>query len=115
MNCERCHGDGCLPNADGVTVECIRCRGTGKAPKPAIILSFDEDGSAQCVHTDALPLEALGRMTVRRASTVEFNPDAQTWEVRWEGSAAVVFSDASRSECIRWEVEQLNQKLPFSK
>lgn len=76
-----------------------------------IILSFDADGSAQCVHTDALPLEALGRMTVRRASTVEFNPGTQMWEVRWEGSDTVVFSHASRGECIRWEVEQLNERL----
>lgn len=76
-----------------------------------IVLSILPDGSAHAVHTEAFPLETLGPMTVRRASTVEFNETAQRWEVRWPDSPAVVYSDTSRAACIAWEVGALNHRL----
>jgi hypothetical protein len=75
------------------------------------VMNFALDGTVECLHTEALPLHELGAMTIRRASTVEFNEATQLWEVRWPDSDAVVFSDVSRAECIRWEVETINRRL----
>lgn len=79
-----------------------------------LVLSFEPDGSVRAVHTDAFPLESLGPMAVRRASTVEFNEAMQEWEVRWPDSPTVVFRNASRSACIAWEVDHLNARLLLS-
>lgn len=76
------------------------------------VLDIDADGTIRCVHNEALPLAELGRMEVSRASTVEFNPEAQEWEVRLASEPdKVAFSHASRSACIAWEVATLNGRL----
>ena len=76
------------------------------------ILSFDASGVGHCLWNEAVPLAEIGTLTVERASSVEFNPATQQWEVRWPDSPSVVFSHASRAECIRWEIETLNERLP---
>lgn len=75
------------------------------------VMNIAPDGTMECLHTEALPLHEFGAMTIRRASTVEFNESTQLWEVRWPGSDAVVFSHTSRAECIRWEVAEINRRL----
>jgi hypothetical protein len=79
--------------------------------KPEIVIAFDVDGTARAVQTDLFPLGAIGRQTQRRASTVEWNEGAQVWEVRWQGSPAVAYSNPSRAECVAWEVRQLQAAL----
>lgn len=76
-----------------------------------MILRIDPDGTIRAVHTDRFPMSSLGTMQMERASTVEFNEVEQTWEVRWSGEGAVVFAHPVRSECIRWEIEQLERTL----
>jgi len=77
-----------------------------------LTINIAADGSARCIYTDALPLADLGQLDVRRASHVEFNSDAQRWEVRFtDNPAAVVFSAPSRAECIVWEIETLQARL----
>lgn len=80
----------------------------------SLVISIDTEGTATCLHTDAIALHEIGRLEVRRASTVEFNPDTQRWEVRWPDRPAVVFSDPSRSVCIAWEVETINQVIALT-
>lgn len=76
------------------------------------LLVVSPDGNARCLHTDALPLAALGTLDIRRASNVEFNPDAQLWEVCFaDNPAHVVFRHPSRAACIAWEIETLNTQL----
>ena len=71
--------------------------------KPHII-TIAPDGTVRCLWTDAIPLQALGRLTLQRASTIEFDPTAQRWEVRLASNpGAVVFSHASRETCLDWE------------
>ena len=71
------------------------------------IITFNDDGTASCIHTDAIPLDTLGTLTVRRASTVEYNNLLQRWEVRWAGDDDVSYHNPSRAACLAWEVEQL--------
>jgi hypothetical protein len=66
------------------------------------------DGTVRCLWTDAIPLHELGPLEVTRASTIEFNNQAQKWEVRLASNTdAVAFSHPSRETCLQWEREAL--------
>ena len=72
------------------------------------VITFAQDGTAQCLWTEAVPLHQLGRLDVHRASLVEFNSAKQVWEVRLESNPGVVaFSHVSRAICLAWEREAL--------
>lgn len=73
------------------------------------VIRFEPSGHAICLHTDAINLAELGKLTVRRASSVEFNETAQTWEVKIGGK--VRFQNPIRSACLYWEREYFNRKL----
>jgi len=73
-------------------------------------ITFKPDGTARTLWTDSLPLRELGTLSIRRASWIDFNEHTQEWEVRFDPHADdPVFTNATRSECIRWEHDQLNQ------
>ena len=73
---------------------------------------FTPEGTANCLWTEAVPLAELGRLDIQRASTVEFNPTTQQWEVRLASDPGVVaFSHQSRQECLVWEREIINEQL----
>jgi hypothetical protein len=73
-------------------------------------LTFNPDGTASCLYSDLIPLTGLGQLTVRRASWIEFNEATQEWEVRLAGPLnAPSFSNPSRTACIAWEHQQLDQ------
>lgn len=67
-----------------------------------LAIVFNVDGSARALHSDMIPLGEIGRLKIERASTIEFNEDSQLWEVKLPGGE-VVFTDASRQECLDWE------------
>ena len=72
------------------------------------VLTFELDGVVRCLHTDAIPLQTLGALTVQRATTIEFNASTQQWEVK-DGDGAILFTNPSRSCCLAWEVEHFNR------
>jgi acetyl-CoA carboxylase alpha subunit len=79
------------------------------------ILEIAANGNCQCLHTDLIPLQELGRLSVRRASMVEFNEEIQQWEVRHATRrvqlsvfppitrAVVMARNPSRQWCLDWE------------
>ncbi len=71
------------------------------------VLTFDPQGMARCLHTDAIPLQSLGTLEIHRATTIEFNPADQLWDVKDTGGV-ILFSDPSRSCCLAWELEHFN-------
>ena len=76
-------------------------------------LAFLPDGTGLCLHTDELPLAELGTLIFTRNSNVEFNSTTQLWEVtRPDEPSHVLFSHASRSECIAWEIQNLDPAKP---
>lgn len=76
------------------------------------VITFAPDGTARCLWTEALPLHELGRLEIQRASTVDFNPTTQEWEVRLASDPeAVAFSHSSRETCLNWERETINALL----
>src|SRR4051812_10014501 len=72
-------------------------------------LMFSTDGTASCLWTEAVPLQELGKLEIRRASTVGFNILKQKWEVRLLSKPNVIaFSHPSRQRCLDWERNTLN-------
>ena len=75
-------------------------------------IHFFDDGRCSCLHTDLFPLQSLGTITTRRASSVEFNEASQEWEVRFAETPEIVsFSDPSRDACLEWERAELQPKI----
>jgi len=70
-------------------------------------LTFHPDGTATGLWNDLLPALGLGRMKMRRASTIRWNNRRQEWEVRRSGGTRVLFRHGLRGECITWEQENL--------
>ncbi len=70
-------------------------------------LRFDPGGHIDCLHTEAIDLRVLGRLQVVRATDIRFNPATQQWDVHEFGTGTVLFSHASRTECLRWEHHNL--------
>ena len=71
-----------------------------------IQISFNIDGTAHCLWTEALPLHELGRLEITRASNIEFNNFIQRWEVK-DRKGQVRFIAKSRSACLEWEQQNL--------
>jgi len=72
------------------------------------VLTFDADGTGHCLHTDAIPLQSIGTLTVQRATNIEFNASTQQWEVK-DGDGSILFTNPSRSCCLAWEIEHFTQ------
>ncbi len=52
----------------------------------------------------------LGRLTVRRASRIEFDERRQMWAVTVGRSRKPVFFSPSRQECLEWEATHLSSR-----
>jgi hypothetical protein len=72
-----------------------------------IAISFKVDGTAHCLWTEAVPLHELGRLEIKRASTIEFNNQIQKWEVK-DTRGKVRFIAKSRAVCLAWEHQHFN-------
>ena len=77
--------------------------------KPEAVLTFNPDGSAQALYTEAIPLHTLGRLSVQRASMIEFDDAGQEWVVR-SPSGDELFRDPVRQRCLDWERDFFNNK-----
>ena len=74
-------------------------------------IEFANDGTAHAFYDEAIDLAALGRMTVRRVTAIEFNEATQMWEV-WPSPksglmAEPFYTHRLRSACVQWERENL--------
>lgn len=65
-------------------------------------LVFLPDGTCRGLYTETIDLSLLGRLEVRRASSIEFDNRLQVWRVRVRGLGEV-YCSPSREECLRWE------------
>ena len=72
------------------------------------IIRFDAQGTGHCLYTDLIPLQTIGRLSVQRAATVEFEESSQQWEVR-DRNGKVIFQSPSRQSCLEWEQEYFSR------
>ena len=76
---------------------------------PETVLTFDTDGKAHGLYTEAIPLHTLGRLSIRRATTIEFDDASQCWVVR-DLMGGHLFHHPSRQLCLDWERDFINQQ-----
>ena len=72
-------------------------------------LRFHPGGHIDCLYTEAIDLHALGRLQVVRATDIRFNHQTQQWGVHDADTGKVLFSHASRNQCLNWE--QINMQV----
>ena len=71
------------------------------------IMTFGDDGTAQCLYHELIDLTELGHLCCERASVIEFDAATQEWQVKLPGSEKVLFQHSSRETCLAWEREEL--------
>ena len=76
---------------------------------PETVLTFEPDGRGYGLYTEAIPLQSLGRLSIQRATSIEFDDTSQHWVVR-DTSGSSLFHASTRQECLEWEREHFNQK-----
>jgi hypothetical protein len=76
---------------------------------PETVLTFEPDGTAHGLYTEAIPLQSLGRLSIARATSIEFDDYNQCWLVR-DNAGQVLFQHPSRQTCLDWERTYFNQK-----
>ncbi len=70
-------------------------------------ITFTADGLGHCLYGEAIEIQALGRLSCRRASTVEFDLATQQWQVRCANTRDLLFVHPSRERCLASEQEHL--------
>ena len=70
-------------------------------------LTFDPGGTIHTLYDENIDLRALGSLTMRRATQIEFNEATQQWEVRDVSGTKCLHVDPSRAACLQWERENL--------
>jgi len=72
-----------------------------------LVLTVDHDGNAHCLYSELIDLRALGTLSCRRASHIEFDQKGQEWRVLSADRRRTLFRDASRQACLNWEADNL--------
>ena len=72
-------------------------------------LVFNRDCRVRGLYTEAIELSSLGRLTMERASSIEFNETIQQWEVR-DPAGILLHSNFSRQACLDWEQQHFNER-----
>ena len=62
-------------------------------------LTFTPDGLGHGPYTEAIDLGLIGTLSVARATTIEFDNQAQYWRVR-DPDGSALFNSPSRQECL---------------
>lgn len=70
--------------------------------KRTVSVTFTPEGVGRCLYTEAIDLQSLGRLNIRRATFIEFDNESQLWEVFMERGQAL-YCSSSREECLEWE------------
>ena len=72
-----------------------------------MVLTFDDKGAVHCLYSELIDLRALGTLSCRRASHIEFDEQIQQWQVLSPDRQTVLFHEPSRTVCEEWEHDHL--------
>lgn len=70
-------------------------------------ITFTPDGTGRALYTEAIDLGRLGRLSIRRATRIEFDNSAGVWKVYMPYGRFALFSSPSRQACLDWETQYL--------
>jgi hypothetical protein len=71
------------------------------------VITFTPDGAGHALHTECIDLGLIGRLSVKRATEIEFDGKTQCWCVRRPGSRFALYRNPSRQQCLDWERQYL--------
>ena len=74
-----------------------------------ITITFTPDGTGRALYTEDIDLGRIGRLSVKRATTIEFHNETQYWRVK-DRTGFAMFRSLSRQECLDWERKYLNSQ-----
>ena len=72
-----------------------------------VAIIFTPDGTGHALYTEAINLGAIGALSIRRATTIEFDNQTQYWRVR-DTQGCPMFNSLSRQACLAWERQYLD-------
>jgi hypothetical protein len=79
-------------------------------------IRFSHDGSKYySVYNDSLASLDLGDFQVERVSDVDYDHERKLWVARLKKNGQILCESSSRNECVKLEVDILNQQLKTSK
>ena len=73
-------------------------------------LIFMPDGTAVGLYTEAIDLQSLGVLRIKRASRIEFDDSRQAWRVK-DRKGFPLFTAPTRRQCLEWEQKHFTTKL----
>jgi hypothetical protein len=68
-----------------------------------IAITFTADGTGHALHTECIDLGQIGRLSMKRATEIEFDDGMQQWCVRRPDSRFSIYRNPSRLACLAWE------------
>lgn len=77
----------------------------------ARVIVIHPDGMVRAVYSDQLPLRSLGPLSVRRASSVEFDEKRQVWRATEIITGRILAEGPSREAVIANEIDVLQEEL----
>jgi hypothetical protein len=72
-----------------------------------MVLTFDKKGNGHCLYGELVDLRAIGTLSCRRASHIEFDEETQQWQALSPDRQTVLFHDPLRTVCEDWEHDHL--------
>jgi hypothetical protein len=69
-------------------------------------------GLINCLYTEIIPLQELGKLAVYRATDIRFCEKSQQWNVRCASTGKLLYSNPSRENCLAWELDNLAPPNP---
>ena len=70
------------------------------------VLTFTTTGIVTGLYLEVIDLSCLGKMQIKRATTIEFNNDQQVWQVK--DRRHTLYESSSRQTCLDWEHHHFN-------
>lgn len=75
------------------------------------VLTFTPAGIVTGLYSEVIDLTCLGKMQIRRATTIEFNNDHQVWQVKVHNK--ILHQASSRQACLDWEQQYFNKDQQY--
>lgn len=74
-----------------------------------IAVTFTPDGLGHALYSECIDLGQIGRLTIKRATTIEYHNQSQYWRVK-DRTGFALFNSLSRQACLDWERQHLESK-----
>jgi hypothetical protein len=76
-----------------------------------LVLEIKPDGEVRTLYSECLDFQALGTVSIRRASLVEWNNEQGCWAVTLPDGALLMTGFATRSTAVAWEIAFWERRL----